>query len=42
MITSIKIIEHHEVNSRFYQKAMNAIPQSILDNQSTEVDAKKT
>ena len=39
VITSIEIIEHNEVNSRFYQKAMDTIPQAILDNQSTEVDA---
>ncbi|WP_291633539.1 FMN-binding protein [Clostridium sp.] len=39
VITSIGIIEHNEVNSRFYQKAFDSIPQTILDNQSTEVDA---
>lgn len=39
IITSIEIIEHNEVNSRFYQKAMDTIPQSILDNQSSKVDA---
>jgi uncharacterized protein with FMN-binding domain len=39
IITSIEIIEHNEINSRFYQKAMDSIPQSILDNQSSEVDA---
>lgn len=38
-ITSIEIIEHNEVNSRFYQKALDTIPQAILDNQNTEVDA---
>lgn len=38
-ITSIEIIEHNEVNSRYYQKALDTIPQAILDNQSTEVDA---
>lgn len=37
-INSIEIIEHNEVNSRFYQKAMDSIPQAILDNQSTQVD----
>lgn len=38
-ITSIAIIDHNEVNSRFYQKAFDTIPQAILDNQSTDVDA---
>jgi len=38
-ITSIEILEHNEVNSRYYQKAFDTIPQSILDSQSTEVDA---
>ena len=37
-ITSIEIIEHNEVNSRFYQKAFDTIPEAILDNQSTDVD----
>lgn len=36
-ITSIEIIEHNEVNSRFYQKAFDSIPQAIVDNQSTEL-----
>ncbi|MGH4122071.1 MAG: FMN-binding protein [Clostridium sp.] len=38
IITSIEIIEHNEVNSRFYQKAFDSIPQAILQNQSTDVD----
>ena len=38
-ITSIEILEHNEVNSRYYQKAFDNIPQAILDSQSTEVDA---
>lgn len=37
-ITSIEIIDHNEINSRFYQKAFDTIPQAILDQQSTEVD----
>lgn len=38
-ITSIEILEHNEVNSKYYQKAFDTIPQAILNNQSTEVDA---
>ena len=38
IITSIEIIEHNEINSRYYQKALDSIPQAILENQSTEVD----
>lgn len=38
-IISIEVIEHNEVNSRFYQKAFDTIPQAILDNQTTDVDA---
>jgi uncharacterized protein with FMN-binding domain len=38
-ITSVEILEHNEVNSRFYQKAMDAVPQKIIDNQSTDVDS---
>jgi uncharacterized protein with FMN-binding domain len=37
-IISLEIIEHSEINSKYYQKAFDAIPQAILDNQSTEVD----
>lgn len=38
-ITSIEITNHNEVNSRYYQKAMDAVPQEIIDSQSLEVDA---
>ncbi|KOA20015.1 urocanate reductase precursor [Clostridium homopropionicum DSM 5847] len=38
-ITSIEILEHNEVNSRYYQKAFDNIPQAILNSQSIEVDA---
>lgn len=38
-ITSIEIIEHNEVNSKYYQKAFDTIPQAILESQNTEVDA---
>jgi uncharacterized protein with FMN-binding domain len=38
-IISVEVIEHNEVNSRFYQKALDSIPQAILDNQSPNVDA---
>jgi uncharacterized protein with FMN-binding domain len=38
-IISIEVIEHNEVNSRFYQKALDSIPQAILDSQSPNVDA---
>jgi uncharacterized protein with FMN-binding domain len=37
-ITSIEILQHNEVNARFYQRAINAIPQEILNAQSTDVD----
>lgn len=37
-IISIEVLEHNEVNSRFYQKAFDTIPQEILNNQTTEVD----
>lgn len=37
-IISIEIAEHNEVNSRYYQKAFDAVPQAILDNQTTNVD----
>jgi uncharacterized protein with FMN-binding domain len=37
-IASIEILQHNEVNARYYQKALDAIPQSILDSQSTDVD----
>jgi uncharacterized protein with FMN-binding domain len=38
-IVSIEIVEHNEVNLRLYQRAFKNIPQAILDNQSTNVDA---
>lgn len=38
-ITSIEIVSHNEVNSKFYQKALDGVPQEILDSQSTSVDA---
>ncbi len=38
-ITSIEITNHNEVNSRYYQKAMDAVPQEIIESQSLEVDA---
>lgn len=38
-LLSIEIINHNEVNSRFYQKAFNTIPQKIIESQSTDVDA---
>lgn len=38
-ITSIEVISHNEVNSRYYQKALDTVPQEILDSQSTAVDA---
>lgn len=37
-IVSIQILEQNEVNPRYYQKALDNIPQSILDNQTTDVD----
>lgn len=38
-ITSIEVISHNEVNARYYQKALDTVPQEILDSQSTAVDA---
>lgn len=37
-ITSIEILEHNEVNARYYQRAFDSVPNAILDSQSTEVD----
>lgn len=37
-IISIEVLEHNEVNSKYYQKAFDTIPQEILDNQTTDVD----
>lgn len=37
-IISLQILEHNEVNPRHYQRAMDSIPQAILDNQTTAVD----
>lgn len=39
IIESIEILEHNEVGRKFYEPALVSIPQEILDNQSTEVDA---
>ncbi len=38
-IISIVITEHNELNSRYYSKATNKIPQDIIDSQSLNVDA---
>lgn len=37
-ITSIEVIEHNEVNSRFYATPIQQIPQEIITAQSTDVD----
>lgn len=37
-ITNIKVIDHNEVNSRFYALPIEQIPQNIIENQSTDVD----
>lgn len=38
-IISIEIVEHYEVSPRFYHKAFSSIPEAILSNQSTTVNA---
>jgi uncharacterized protein with FMN-binding domain len=38
-ITSISIVSHNERNSRYYQKAFNAIPEAIIEAQSLDVDS---
>lgn len=38
-ITSISIVSHNERNSRYYQKAFNAIPEAIIAAQSLDVDS---
>lgn len=37
-IVDITVTDHNEVNSRFYQRPINEIPQEIIDAQSLEVD----
>ena len=37
-ITKVEVIEHNEVNQRFWGKPVEMIPQQIVQNQSTEVD----
>ena len=37
-ITSIQILEHHELNSQFYTQPLQEIPQAIIDSQSLDVD----
>lgn len=37
-ITSIEILQHNEVRQKYYQRAIDSIPQAILDSQSTQVD----
>ena len=39
VISSIKITDHNEENSRYYAKAMDTVPGEIIDNQSLDVDA---
>lgn len=37
-IDSIEIVSHNEVNSRIYKRAMDTVPNEIIDRQSTDVD----
>ncbi|MCX7772269.1 MAG: FMN-binding protein [Clostridia bacterium] len=37
-IVGITILEHHEVNARFYSTPIEVIPQEIIDAQATDVD----
>lgn len=37
-IIYVEIVSHNERNARFYAPAFNKVPQSIVDNQSTDVD----
>ncbi len=37
-ITSVEVIDHNEVNSRYYSRPMSIVPQKIVDEQSTDVD----
>jgi len=37
-VSSIQILEHHELNSRYYTRPLQEIPQSIIDSQSLDVD----
>lgn len=38
VITSIEVVDHNEVNSRFWSTPVNYIPDWIVEAQSTEVD----
>jgi len=37
-ITSISIIEHNEINPRFYSTPINVIPKEIINSQNVQVD----
>ncbi|HPQ46655.1 MAG TPA: FMN-binding protein [Clostridia bacterium] len=39
MIASVEVIDHNEVSSRFYQRPIDLIPDRIVAEQSTDVDA---
>lgn len=39
IIKDIKVTQHNEVNSRFYQRPIQEIPSEIVQSQSLEVDA---
>jgi NosR/NirI family transcriptional regulator, nitrous oxide reductase regulator len=38
-VTAVKVIDHNEVNSRFYAYPIQVIPSAIVKKQSTELDA---
>ena len=38
LISSIEIVKHNERQSRYYQKAFDAVPLEIIQSQSLEVD----
>jgi uncharacterized protein with FMN-binding domain len=37
-VASIKVVDHNEVDSRFYALPIKAIPAAIVKKQSTKVD----
>lgn len=39
MVRKIKILSHHEVDSKYYKDAMTVIPAAILSRQTLDVDA---
>ena len=39
LITGIEIVSHNEVGVQYYGRAMDSVPEAIIDSQSTEVDS---